>query len=110
MKKTFEFEIKLVDTWIMTLTWTPIATQSGPQTFCAAAIDNSSLQSDPWCITYLVNYESPELIRPKVVQGSASPIGTVFSNQSMFSIQGSSFLILLTLRHLPFVLIVQQTV
>ncbi|CAF1532080.1 unnamed protein product [Adineta ricciae] len=89
-------------TWIMTLTWTPIAAQAGPQTFCAAAIDNSSLQSDPWCITYLVNYESPELIRPKVVQGSASPIGTVFSNQSMFSIQGSSFLSMCTSRHLLF--------
>ncbi|UJR29667.1 hypothetical protein I4U23_017215 [Adineta vaga] len=60
--------------WIMTLTWTPIAAQSGPQGFCAAAIDDSNLLSDPWCITYLVNYESPELIRPKVVQGSASPI------------------------------------
>ncbi|CAF1140386.1 unnamed protein product [Adineta steineri] len=62
--------------WIMTLTWTPLATQYGPQGFCAGAIDNSSLQSAPWCITYLVGYDSPNLIRPTLVQGSASPIAT----------------------------------
>ncbi|CAF0833692.1 unnamed protein product [Adineta steineri] len=76
--------------WIMTLTWTPVAAQDGPQGFCAGAIDNSSLQSAPWCITYLVGYDSPNLIRPTLVQGSASPIGTVFSNQSLFSIQATS--------------------
>ncbi|CAF1049455.1 unnamed protein product [Adineta steineri] len=76
--------------WIMTLTWTPIASQDGPQGFCAGAIDNSSLQSAPWCITYLVGYDSPNLIRPTLVQGSASPIGTVFSNQTLFSIQATS--------------------
>ncbi|CAF3777214.1 unnamed protein product [Adineta steineri] len=76
--------------WIMTLTWTPLSSQLGPQGFCAGAIDNSSLQSAPWCITYLVGYDSPNLIRPTLVQGSASPIGTVFSNQSLFSIQATS--------------------
>ncbi|CAF0814037.1 unnamed protein product [Adineta steineri] len=76
--------------WIMTLTWTPIASQDGPQGFCAGAIDNSSLQSAPWCLTYLVDYTSPNLILPQVVQGSASPIGTVFSNQTLFSIQATS--------------------
>ncbi|CAF1566992.1 unnamed protein product, partial [Adineta steineri] len=76
--------------WIMTLSWTPIASQAGPQGFCAGAIDNSSLQSAPWCLTYLVDYTSPNLILPQVVQGSASPIGTVFSNQTLFSIQATS--------------------
>ncbi|CAF1288487.1 unnamed protein product [Adineta steineri] len=76
--------------WIMTLTWTPVSDQIGPQGFCAGAIDNSGLQSAPWCITYLVGYESPNLIHPTLVQGSASPIGTVFSNQSLFSIQATS--------------------
>ncbi|UJR38695.1 hypothetical protein I4U23_031361 [Adineta vaga] len=76
--------------WTMVLTWTPTASQYGPQGFCAGAIDNSSLQSDPWCITYLVGYDSPDLIRPTLVQGSASPVGTVFSNQSIFSIEASS--------------------
>ncbi|CAF1402141.1 unnamed protein product [Adineta ricciae] len=76
--------------WTMVLTWTPAAAQTGPQGFCAGAIDNSSLQSDPWCITYLVGYDSPDLIRPTLVQGSASPVGTVFSNQTLFSIEASS--------------------
>ncbi|CAF3887084.1 unnamed protein product [Adineta steineri] len=76
--------------WIMTLTWTPIVNQLGPQGFCAGAVDNSILQSAPWCITYLVGYDSPNLILPVLVQGSASPIGTVFSNQSLFSIQATS--------------------
>ncbi|CAF0986798.1 unnamed protein product [Adineta steineri] len=76
--------------WVMTLTWTPSSTQLGPQGFCAGAMDNSSLQSAPWCITYLVGYDSPNLIRPTLVQGSASPIGTVFSNQSLFSIQATN--------------------
>ncbi|CAF1435406.1 unnamed protein product [Adineta ricciae] len=78
------------NTWVMTLTWTPVVGQSGPQGFCAGALDNSSLQSDSWCITYLVDYTSPDLIRPKLVQGSASPVGTVFQNQSMFLIQATS--------------------
>ena len=73
----------------MTLTWTPDQLQEGPQTFCAAALDKNNLQSDPWCITYLVNYDSPNIIRPEFVQGSASPVGTVFQNQSMFFIQGT---------------------
>ncbi|CAF1000208.1 unnamed protein product [Adineta ricciae] len=78
------------NTWTMVLTWTPQASQAGPQGFCAGAVDNSSLQSDPWCITYLVDYTSPNIIRPTVVQGSASPVGTVFANQSMFSIEATS--------------------
>lgn len=74
----------------MTLTWTPEAVQYGPQGFCAGAVDNNNLQSDAWCITYLVGFESPDLIRTTMVQGSASPIGTIFSNHSLFSIQGKS--------------------
>ncbi|CAF1575567.1 unnamed protein product, partial [Adineta steineri] len=33
--------------WIMTLTWTPVENQLGPQGFCAGAVDNSTLQSAP---------------------------------------------------------------
>ena len=72
----------------MTLSWVPADDQYGPQSFCASAIDNNNLQSDGWCITYLVGFESPELIRITTVQGSASPVGTIFSNHSIFSIQG----------------------
>ncbi|CAF4116379.1 unnamed protein product [Adineta steineri] len=69
------------------LSWFPIADQYGPQSFCAGAIDTIQLQSNQWCITFLVGFESPDIIRPTMVQGSASPIGTVFQNQTIFSIQ-----------------------
>ncbi|CAF1380296.1 unnamed protein product [Adineta steineri] len=69
------------------LSWVPIEPQYGPQPVCAAAIDNIQLQSDQWCITYLVGFQSPQIVRPTFVQGSASPLGTVFQNQSLFSIQ-----------------------
>ena len=72
----------------LTLTWTTEQNQEGPQGFCAGALDNNNLQSDAWCITYLVGFDSPDLIRTRAVQGSASPIGTIFSNHSLFSIQG----------------------
>ncbi|UJR34575.1 hypothetical protein I4U23_027351 [Adineta vaga] len=73
--------------WTMILTWTPEALQAVPQTFCAAALDNSNLQSAPWCVTYLVNYTAPDLVQPKYVQHSASPVGTVFQNESRFTIE-----------------------
>ena len=73
----------------MTLTWTPTSDQIGPQGFCAGAIDNRNMQSDAWCITFLVGFESPDLIRITAVQGSASPVGTIFANHSSFSIQAN---------------------
>ncbi|CAF3865202.1 unnamed protein product [Adineta steineri] len=69
------------------LSWIPIQAQYGPQSVCAGAIDNIQLQSNQWCVTFLVGIESPDVIRPTMVQGSASPIGTVFQNQTLFSIQ-----------------------
>ncbi|CAF4098017.1 unnamed protein product, partial [Adineta steineri] len=71
------------------LSWVPIDAQYGPQSVCAGAIDSIQLQSNQWCITFLVGIESPDVIRPTMVQGSASPIGTVFQNQTLFSIQTS---------------------
>ncbi|CAF1458447.1 unnamed protein product, partial [Adineta steineri] len=71
------------------LSWVPIQAQYGPQSVCAGAIDSIQLQSNQWCITFLVGIESPDVIRPTMVQGSASPIGTVFQNQTLFSIQTS---------------------
>lgn len=64
----------------MTLPWTLRAAQSDPQGFCADAVDNNNLQSDPWCTTYPVDYTSANLIRLTVFQGTASPVGTVFAN------------------------------
>ncbi len=71
----------------ITLLFTPTANQYGPQGFCAAAVDDTGVQSDSWCITFLVGFSSPDLQKPLLVQGSASPVGTVFANQSIFSIQ-----------------------
>jgi hypothetical protein len=76
--------------YTINLLFTPNASQYGPQGFCAGAIDNTNVQSDPWCITFLVGFSAPNLQTPVLVQGSASPIGTVFSNQSIFSIQSES--------------------
>ena len=84
---------RLLDIYHLILSWIPTADQYGPQAFCAGAIDNSSLQSNQWCITFLVGFESPDVIRPTLVQGSASPIGTIFQNHTVFSIQSKiSFL------------------
>ena len=72
----------------MVLSWIPTSGQAGPQGFCAAAVDSLNQQSDQWCITFVVGADSPDLVQPIMVQGSASPIGTVLNNQSVFSIQG----------------------
>jgi hypothetical protein len=69
------------------LSWIPTADQYEPQGFCAGAVDNTNTQSDQWCITFLVGFESPDIIRPRAVQVSASPIGTILRNHTIFSIQ-----------------------
>ena len=71
------------------LSWFPAAAQSGPQGFCAGAVDNTNVQSDQWCITFLVGYKSPDIIRPTAVQGSASPLGTIMQTHTVFSIQSN---------------------
>jgi hypothetical protein len=76
-----------VGVYSITLSFIPVANQYGPQGFCAAAVDNTNVQSDAWCITFLVGFSAPDLQTPLLVQGSASPVGTVFANQSIFSIQ-----------------------
>ncbi|UJR16955.1 hypothetical protein I4U23_003853 [Adineta vaga] len=73
----------------LVLSWIPIASQYGPQGVCMGAIDNTQLQSNQWCITFLVGFKSPDVIKPTLVQGSASPIGTIFKNHTLFSIQTS---------------------
>lgn len=73
--------------YTMTLLFTPTASQFGPQGFCAGAIDNTNVQSESWCITFLVGFTAPNLQAPVFVQGSASPVGTIFANQTIFSIQ-----------------------
>lgn len=72
------------------LTWTPTTAQIGPQGFCAGAIDDTGVQSNPWCITFLVGYSAPNLQKPMLVQHSASPLGTILSTHSIFSIQSTA--------------------
>ena len=72
---------------MINLLWTPALNQYGPQGFCAGAVDNTDVQSVPWCITFLVGFIAPNLQPPILVQGSASPIGTILANHSIFSIQ-----------------------
>ncbi|UJR11942.1 hypothetical protein I4U23_016120 [Adineta vaga] len=71
------------------LSWFPVSSQYGPQAVCIGAVDNTNIQTNQWCITFLVGFKSPDVIRPTLVQGTASPIGTVFQNQTVFSIQTS---------------------
>ncbi|CAF4971027.1 unnamed protein product, partial [Rotaria sp. Silwood1] len=73
------------DLYQINLTWTPTANQLGPQSFCAAALDNTNISSDQWCITFLVGFNSPDLIRPSLIQGAVSPVGTIFANRSLFT-------------------------
>ncbi|UJR12203.1 hypothetical protein I4U23_016380 [Adineta vaga] len=75
----------------LVLSWIPRTDQYGPQGICMAAIDNTKIQSNQWCVTYLVGFLSPDVIKPTLVQGTASPIGTVFQNQTIFAIQTSKF-------------------
>jgi hypothetical protein len=77
-----------VDIYQIVLSWIPKQNQYGPQGFCAGAVDNTSIQSSQLCITFLVGFDSPDLIRTTAIQDTASSIGIVFTNQSIFSIQG----------------------
>ncbi|CAF4693046.1 unnamed protein product [Rotaria sp. Silwood2] len=54
----------------------PTADQFGSQGFCADVIDDTNVQSNQWCITFLVGYDSPNLIQASSVQGTVLPIGT----------------------------------
>ena len=80
------FHLSSAGIYQVILSWIPAAYQYGPQAFCATAIDNTSIQSNQWCITYVVGFAAPELIA-----GSASPVGTIFQNQTIFSIQGNIY-------------------
>lgn len=77
----------LIGVFAINLVWTPCANQYGPQGFCASALDNTNVQSTPWCIIFLVGFSASNVQPPLLVQGSASPVGTIFSNHTVFSIQ-----------------------
>ncbi|CAF4849818.1 unnamed protein product [Rotaria sp. Silwood1] len=90
MKKTAIARVSgTTNQWYITLTWTPTTDQRGPQVFCAAPIDQKELTGSQHCVNFVVGYLPPNLITPRLVQGSASPLGTVFANHSLFSIQAT---------------------
>ncbi|UJR16672.1 hypothetical protein I4U23_003572 [Adineta vaga] len=67
------------------LSWTPIASQYGPQPICAAAVDNTLIQSDQqWCITYFVGFDALRFI-----QNTISPKGIISQNHTVFLIQAA---------------------
>ncbi len=97
-------------TWGFNLTWTANTNQSGKyieltkilvtflsiiglQPFCVAAVDNHGQASDQYCVMILVDSTgaNPGFYAPTFIQGTASPVGTVMSTQTRFSIQGKNF-------------------
>ncbi|CAF0820431.1 unnamed protein product [Adineta ricciae] len=68
----------------MTLSWTPTDNQRGPQSCCIVAVDNTHIQSNQLCITYLVDPDAP-----RFVGSSAWPVGTIYENQTIFSIEST---------------------
>ena len=81
--------LSLLGIYQIILSWIPTAAQRGSQGFCAVAVDSTNVQSDQWCITFLVDVRSSGVIRPTLVQGSASPLGTLMQNHTVFSIQSA---------------------
>ena len=77
--------------YTLTLQWIPSATQFGPQGVCLSAIDNTQVQSNQLCVTYIVDIERPNRIRPTMIQNSTWPIGKISGNQTVFSIQSKIF-------------------
>jgi hypothetical protein len=63
----------------------------GLQPFCVAAVDNNGQMSTESCVMIMVGGTNPTTYTPTFVQSTASPIGTVLSSQTRFSIQGKHF-------------------
>ncbi len=65
----------------------------GLQPFCVAAVDNHGQASNQYCLMILVDSTgtNPGFYTPTFIQGTASPVGTVMSTQTRFSIQGKHF-------------------
>ena len=75
---------------MISLLFTPTINPSGPQLFCTTAVDNTNVQSDQWCVTFLVGFIAPSLLSPLLVQGHVSPRGTLTANPNQFKIQSKS--------------------
>ena len=62
----------------------------GLQPWCIAAVDNYGQMSTESCVMIMVSGTNPGL-SVTFVQNTASPVGTVMSSQTRFSIQGKHF-------------------
>ncbi|UJR11342.1 hypothetical protein I4U23_015523 [Adineta vaga] len=73
------------DIYTMTLKWVPLLSQTGPQVVCMGAVDNTQVQSNQWCVTFVVGS-----VAPNIIQSSARPNGIILQNQSIFTIRTTS--------------------
>ncbi|CAF1412544.1 unnamed protein product [Adineta ricciae] len=71
-----------INVYQINVNWIPTSNQSGPQVFCASAIDNTNVFSNQWCITFLVDSVAPVIIRP-----TPTPPVFIFRDQTLFSLQ-----------------------
>ncbi|CAF5207419.1 unnamed protein product, partial [Rotaria magnacalcarata] len=76
-------------TWVATISWTPTSAQVGLVPICAAAVDDYGQTSDQNCVMIAVGATGFSILTPTFVQGTASPLGTIMSTQTRFSIQAS---------------------
>ena len=77
----------IIGTSSVEFSWTPTADQYGPQGFCLGVIDNTMVQSDSWCLTFLVGVSAPTLQSPHLIPGSGFPTNSVETNHSVFYIK-----------------------
>lgn len=65
--------------------------QIGIHPFCIAVIDSNGVSSGVSCLALAVGGANPSTLLPSVVQGSATPVGTVMATHTRFSIRGRVF-------------------
>ena len=63
--------------------------QKGPHSFCGVAVDDSDIESDSWCVTFVVDSIGPTLQSPNMNSNIGSPTGTVFANHSSFFLRSN---------------------
>ena len=77
----------------MTLNWVPTVNQTGPHSFCAVATDDTDIESESWCVTFVVGTLAPSLQSPNLNANFGFPTGTVQANHSYFFLRSKHFLL-----------------
>ena len=80
---------------MITLNWVPTANQSGPQSFCAIAVDDTEIESESWCVTFVVGTLAPSLLSPNLNSNFGFPTGTVQANHSYFFLRSKLILVVI---------------